>query len=978
MTRLRPHAKPTIQRITGQALVFAAGLALTVGSPALAVLLAQPTTAPQSQTTPPPPVRPPASGQPVTAQPTPPRQQQITASGAAQPRPDSKAPPAGTQPAPQPAPQPGAKPAEGLVRENAGAPHDAPGDMVELAAFSAPVELSALVDMLVKQLNINVAVKGNLSGQVSFNAPVAVPRERFLPLVRALLEQQGFTITYDNETSFYLVHPLNEMQVEFGGDSPTTRVIPTPNVRPSALKAAIDAQFGGGSATPGAGINPGGNPGGNSGISTGGAIGTAAYIDELGVIVVTASPRRLDLVEALVKRLLNEYARAQFIRFELKYVAASIARERALQLIGQAQQSSSRNFNNNNANMGGDPNAAPTTGKATTFDNLADRLTIDPQGNALIFRGVEDEIARVRLVLDTIDAPSGLISKSHYVGSAARQIADLARQRGLGEVTTIASTQNQNGNNQFRGFFNGDDGSNRQQRQTTVSAGGPVMVVDEDRGTIVYYATEEQQSLLEQLIKGMNLDDDLVVVKEYKLRFASAEDVAEIINGLLTNTAIASDSSLLPGSGSSGSSGSSGQRNLNNNNTRQTGQSNPTVILGPNFSNGSSAAGETGVGFASGPNVFVLADKANNQVLVKAPARQQKQFSALIERIDLRRPQVYINAKIVAVTAADDFHMAFETQVTNLFGEGIDINTAFGLSTLSNIGTAKTVSTGLSGLTAAVVKSSYVPIIINTLETTTDTRILSEPSLMVNDNEKATIERVDQQPTTTSNQGTATTTTSFAGYEDAGTNLDITPRISGNLVTLEIAAKLSAFEGQGSGGIPPPRNQASIDNKAVTVPSDMTVVIGGITLATRTDTVRKLPLLGDIPLLGYLFRDTTKNSRKTVLYIFITPRIVQDPNFEDLRLLTTGPQHETEVEPLLPKLKPVLVDFFVPQKIQEPPPASPPAPAGAEPQLTPQLVPQPAPNSAPRPPAEPPAQMPANAQPQFDPGNPSAISSRPR
>jgi len=795
---------------------------------------------------------------------------------------------------------------EALVRENANASEPSP-DMIELAAFSQPVELSALVDMLVKQLNINVAVKGALTGQVSFNAPVSVPRERFLPLVNALLEQQGFTITHDTLTGFYMVHPINEVAVGISGDAPSTRVIPTPNVRPSALKPAIEAQFG--SAGGGGGM-PGGAPAG--GVTTGsGALGQAAYIDELGVIVLTGSPRRLEAVESLVRLLLDEYARAKFIRLELKYVAASIARERALQLIGQAPQTSSRQMNMNNP---GDPNnPGGLSGRATTLDNLADRLTIDPQGNALIFRGVPDEVSRVRDVLSTIDAPSGLTSRSHYVGTAARQIADLAKQRGLGEVTTIASSQNQNNNQAARFFGGGNDQAQRNPNQSTASTGGPVMVVDEDRGTIVYYATDQQHKLLEELIVGMNLEDDVVVVKEYKLRFAAAESVAEIINGLLTNTTPAGEASLLPGS--SGSGGSSGQ-NLNNQRNNQRNnqqQQQPTVFLGPNFGTQNAQVDTSGVGFSGGNNVFVLADKPNNQVLVKAPQRQQSQFAALIERIDLRRPQVYISAKIVAVTASDDFRLAFETQFTNLFGEGLDINTAFGLSTLSNIGTAKTVNTGLTGLTAAVVKSNYVPLIIHALETTTDTRILSEPSLMVNDNETAKIERVDQQPTTTSNQGTSTTSTTFAGYEDAGTDLEITPRISGNLVTLEILSNLSAFEGQGTNGIPPPRNKASIDNKAVTVPSDMTVVIGGITLASRTDTIQKLPLLGDIPLVGYLFRDTKKLSRKTVLYIFITPRIVLDPNFEDLRLLTTGPQKEVEIAPDLPKLKPVLVDFFVPQ-----------------------------------------------------------------
>lgn len=915
------------------ALLIAVGAATALGQEAQRVR--QPSQTTPSQTTP-------AQGTPsaTPTQPgTPAKPWQNPGTGAATAQPTNPgAAPGGTPMPPKPAPgaaqgagaaNPPVQGGDTLVRENAEAKHDPSSDMIELAAFSQPVELSALVDMLVKQLNINVAVKGSLTGQVSFNAPISVPKERFLPLVNALLEQQGFTITHDSLTGFYLVHPINEVAVGIAGDAPSTRVIPTPNVRPSALKPAIEAQFGGGA---GGGAMPGGAPGG--GVTTGsGALGQAAYIDELGVIVLTGSPRRLEAVESLVRLLLDEYARAKFIRMELKYVAASIARERALQLIGQAPQTSGRQ--NMNMNNGGDPgNPGGMSGRATTLDNLADRLTIDPTGNALIFRGVPDEVTRVRDVLATIDAPSGLTSRSHYVGTAARQIADLAKQRGLGDVTTIASTQTQNQNQVGRFFGGGGDPNQRTQNQSTVSAGGPVMVVDEDRGTIVYYATDQQHRLLEELIVGMNLEDDVVVVKEYKLRFAAAESVAEIINGLLTNTTPAGDSSLLPGSsGSSSSQGLSGrQTNSNTRNNQQ--QQQPTVFLGPNFGTQNQAVDASGIGFSGGNNVFVLADKPNNQVLVKAPQRQQSQFAALIERIDLRRPQVYISAKIVAVTASDDFQLSFETQLTNLFGEGLDINTAFGLSTLSNIGTAKTVNTGLTGLTAAVVKSNYVPIIIHALETTTDTRILSEPSLMVNDNEKAKIERVDQQPTTTSNQGTSTTSTSFAGYEDAGTDLEITPRISGNLVTLEILSNLSAFEGSGSNGIPPPRNKASIDNKAVTVPSDMTVVIGGITLASRTDTIRKLPLLGDIPLVGYLFRDTNKLSRKTVLYIFITPRIVLDPNFEDLRLLTTGPQKEVEIAPDLPKLKPVLVDFFVPQNTDSSsstpgdlPPRSVPAPA---------------------------------------------------
>lgn len=794
--------------------------------------------------------------------------------------------------------QPDAEPAAQPVNadDEAGTPGSAPGltageDEVVLSAFSEPVELSALVDFVAKTLGINVTVKGALTGSVVFNAPVKVSRDRLLPLLDALLGQQNFTITLD-PSGFYTVQPLQDVVMNFGAGA-TTRIISTPNIRPTAIKPAIDAQF-----------------------PSQGSPRQFAYVDELGVIVATDTPRRLDALEGLVSAILSERRKLRWEQLPLTYVAAPVARQRVLEIIGHTAprtgvQAIPGQGIPEQAVLDSSA-AAGQPGVTGRLSNLADRLIVAAQGNALIFRGMPDEAEQVRELLNIIDVPSTLVPRSYFAGTAARQLADIARQRGLGEVITIGDSADQNRFNPYGAEFNFPQGGFNQQQQT--QTGGPVMVVDEARGLIIYYGTTQQQEQLQALISELDTEADRVVVEVYKLKHTSAEIVSELVNGLLTNTAPAGDSPLVGGTGT----GFSGTRRGRNQIQPPT-SGNVTVIQTPDLTGQS----ESGLTFSGGDDVFAYPDTSNNQILIKAPAKQQPEFARLIDKIDLRRPQVYIDCQIIALTATDDFRLAFETQLLQDGGDAV-LNTNFGLS---SFGTApfdsrKTVSTSLAGLTAAIIKSENVPLIINALQTVADTQILSSPSLLVDDNEEASIASVQQQPTTSTSQGTSTTETSFAGYEDAGTNLTIQPQISeGGYLRLKYEAKLSNFTGTGSNGIPAPRNENTVAAESVTVPSDMTVVVGGLTLDSKSRTVVKVPLLGDIPVIGALFRDDNRNDRKTTLYIFLTPRILRDPNFADLRLLTKGPQARSEISDVIPEMNPAVMPVIVPG-------ASNPSPAG--------------------------------------------------
>lgn len=753
--------------------------------------------------------------------------------------------------------------------------------LVNLAAFSEPVQLSALVTMLADTLSLNISIKGEVPGSVVFNAPVKVPRDELLSLVNALLEQQNYTIV-QGVAGFYNVVPTSEVTVNLGQERPSTRVIATPNIRPSALQTALQAQMGAQ------------------------GLGGVSYLDDLGVIVMTGTQRRLEAVDSLVRQILAEYAKQDYIRVELTHVAAPVARERALQLVSMSRGGGA---------APGQPGQPAPSGGGGGLDNLGDRLTVDPQGNAVIFRGVSQEIEQVQKVLALIDKPNGLQPKRYEVGSSASQIADLARQRGLGEITTITSPATRGGGAQGAIAPQGINLVGQRPGQATTATGGPTMVVDEGRGTILYYATPDQHQLLDELIKELDIRSEEIVIRTYKVRYSDAEEVADLVLSVLQNQSPTASNPLLPGGGErrrrdtfSGTGSGTGTRNQ------------PADRQSSSRTGAGRAAGTGGELSIDGEDAFVVADVKNSQIIVKAAMKQQRDFERLIQKLDLRRPSVYIEATIVSVTWDDSMRLAFETQLMNAHGKGGVLQTNFGLSTAgtgSLLTDAKIINPALGGFTAALLRTDFVPIAITALQNEADARVLSKPQLLVDDNEEAEIVSLEQQPTTTSviTSGGTTGTNGFGGFVDAGTSLHVKPQISGGgYLRMEYEVELSSFKGQGSNNLPPPRIQNNI-NSSVTVPSDFTVVVGGLTVDTKTKTIIKVPLLGDIPVVGLLFQDRNTGDKKTTLYVFLTPRVVRDP--ADIRLLSQQPRIEAGLPDDGLVLEPSSIETVVPESMRK-------------------------------------------------------------
>ncbi|WP_372369556.1 secretin N-terminal domain-containing protein [Candidatus Uabimicrobium sp. HlEnr_7] len=295
---------------------------------------------------------------------------------------------------------------------------------------------------------------------------------------------------------------------------------------------------------------------------------------------------------------------------------------------------------------------------------------------------------------------------------------------------------------------------------------------------------------------------------------------------------------------------------------------------------------------ASGNNIdiSITVNDHTKSLIVVAPMSAHRMINKLIRRIDVRRPQVMIRAIICEFTPTDVLNLGIELMAINDSG-GFrpQALTSFGLSSVvdevgnpvtgdnSNPIAGRAVGPG-AGLTAFFAKDKNVPFIIRALRSVSHTEVLDIPQIITDDGEQAEI-RVEQEEPVASIDAlnSSTTSTSFKEFVSAGTVLKIKPHIiRSKWLKLEIEQNVDAFLGAAPGvGIPPPKSSRSIKT-TVTVPNNKTIILGGLNGRREIEAIDKIPILGDIPLLGYLFQNRSKSVTKTNLYIFITPIILND------------------------------------------------------------------------------------------------------
>jgi general secretion pathway protein D len=277
-----------------------------------------------------------------------------------------------------------------------------------------------------------------------------------------------------------------------------------------------------------------------------------------------------------------------------------------------------------------------------------------------------------------------------------------------------------------------------------------------------------------------------------------------------------------------------------------------------------------GVVITDSQNIRIIADEINNALLILATANEYRQVREALDQLDVVPLQVLIEATIAEVSLEDDLQYGiewfFNNKVGDKTGEGLLDLGAEGLFPLT------------PGFSYAIASATAVKAVLNALASESKLKIISSPSLMVLNNQTATIEVGDQVPITTQQQQSTSVDANIINsieYRDTGVLLDVTPRVNaGGLVIMEISQEVSDVSPNPANPLTPTIQQRRI-NSTVAVQSGETVVLGGLIRENDSFTQTGIPGLNQLPLIGWLFGATSDERKRTELVVLITPRVVQ-------------------------------------------------------------------------------------------------------
>ena len=297
--------------------------------------------------------------------------------------------------------------------------------------------------------------------------------------------------------------------------------------------------------------------------------------------------------------------------------------------------------------------------------------------------------------------------------------------------------------------------------------------------------------------------------------------------------------------------------------------------------------GNTGKVAAISKNVQVMADEETNSLIITATKDEYVVLEDVIRQLDIPRRMVYLEALIMEVDADKSLDVGVEWAAGGSFSDSTGtVVSGFsgeaGYEMLRGIvSDAPVLPAGYSagilkqGIKIGGVTFPNIAAILKAVKTNSDVNVIATPQILTTDNKKAEISVGENVPFITS-KNTNASQLDYTQYEykDVATKLSITPHINqANTLRLEILTEVVRLKDAGD----TPTTFKRTATTTVILNDNDTVVIGGIIGQDATAKEWKIPLLGDIPLLGWLFKTRSTTDRKTNMFIFITPRIVRNP-----------------------------------------------------------------------------------------------------
>lgn len=552
-------------------------------------------------------------------------------------------------------------------------------------------------------------------------------------------------------------------------------------------------------------------------------------------------------------------------------------------------------------------------------DKLKGELTVAPDGRSLLLVAPAESRESWLKLIATLDQREEVTMRDYTPKVfSAKEVANLIEQTirerggaGAGNQGSQAAPGNMAADDRFK------------------------VVTDDLTGTLIVTATPTQHERIVALLERLDATPQSAArpVRAFPIRNRPVKEVLTTLQTLISAGAIDSNG----GVDASGFAISSSAQSIRDAGTQRStrpddpsqGSVVPVVVPPPtqsgvvtNVGPGPTGRNIPGNGLAShtglrgGPGIAGLsltADEGTNTLIAIAEPRMLAQIELLIKQLDVRQPQVMLEVYLVSLSEQDALNLGVELQKLGEFGGNIyQLSSLFGLSNGSTGGTSPPAPS--QGFTGAILNPGDFSALIKALETISNGSTKSLPKVLVNNNQQAQFNSVLQQPYTISNTTSgAGTTTSFGGTQDAGTTISIKPQIAeADQLVLEYSLSLSSFVGAPpANGLPPPRQQNNVSSNA-TIPDGHTVVVGGIELVSDGRNTTQVPFVGDVPIVGELFKSRNNSQSRQRFYVFIRAAVLRDQQLNDLKYLTDATIRQNGLKSLgvsdgFPTMKPRVI-----------------------------------------------------------------------
>jgi general secretion pathway protein D len=700
------------------------------------------------------------------------------------------------------------------------------------------LDILQLLDLVGKYLNLNYVYKPQeLAGKevnLKFQGKITVGE--LYALVESVLKFTGLAMT--RKGNLVTIVPLGDaLEIDpalidaersgiEAGDIVVTRIFQLDYVNTSQAKAILDGM----------------------------RVGAVSELPTMGTLIVTGYAYRMNRVEQLLDVIDKPGRPKQFKFRQLRYTMAKTLAPKVKQLVEQLgdisiavakAEAQPQPVTRRGRQIRRTPTPAPTpeSAKPSIY------LDADERTNRILMIGNEQEIAIVEDLIDALDVAQQDLRTLRMYEIQHVDAEDVRKK--LEALGVIGASRETPGRITARAAAPGQRGA--PQASPTPTAGGEAMlpaeelqvVVIESTNSLLVNASPEQHALIATIIGYVDSESiqQAIPYVVYPLQNQPPEHLAEVLEKLVLEYTQTQEGKI-----------------------EKIRKTEEEIIIVPD------------------PSTFSL--------IVYASKKNQDWLANLIKTLDKRRPQVLIDVTLVEVTNTEafDLDLALATKLPTmqpggtmdylgalLGGRGIDKSAT---PSTSFIGSSQEgYSNPAAGIAQGFYSDRHIQMLLTAMESKSYGRVLAKPKILVNDGQRGSIRTTDTtnveiSTTIVPQEGQPQISTSYQPY-NAGITLEIQPNIGeGNLLLLIVRLDRTDFLPREDTSVPPDTRANTVDT-IVTVPNNKTIILGGLLKLNQSKGGSKVPLLGDIPLVGGLFRSSGNTVNDSKLYVFVKANILR-------------------------------------------------------------------------------------------------------